>query len=187
MFRCSLTGLILAGFGDLLYEIVPWDVDFLSSRGLRPAGPLFKFTLLSGRFHELHLPHCQLLSGQFSHHGVHFVSLVLFKRLFGQTVFVYANLKNLPFSAIDGGQHFLSVAHLTGDHVDFITAGQVTDSHVIIDIAGFSCFGLVTSAASTAAIRGLVLLFSQPSASSIFVLLLPRNVCLTQVRGTSQY
>ncbi|XP_028259997.1 uncharacterized protein LOC114434793 isoform X2 [Parambassis ranga] len=144
VFRCSLTGLLLAGFGDLLYEIVPWDVDFLSSRGLRPAGPLFRFTLLSGRFHELHLPHCQLLS--------------------------------------DGGQHFLSVAHLTGDRVDFITAGQVTDSHVIIDIAGFSCFGLVTSAASTAAIRGLVLLFSQPSTSSIFVLLLPRNVCLTQVR-----
>lgn len=64
LFRCRLTGLKLEGVGDLLYQPVPWDLDFLSSKGLRPAGPLFRFTLLSGRFHRLHLPHCQLLSGQ---------------------------------------------------------------------------------------------------------------------------
>lgn len=64
LFHCRLTGLQLEGVGDLLYQLVPWDLDFLSSKGLRPAGPLFRFTLLSGRFHRLHLPHCQLLPGQ---------------------------------------------------------------------------------------------------------------------------
>lgn len=64
MFHCSLTGLELEGIGELLYQPVPWDLDFLSSKGLRPAGPLFRFTLLRGHFHRLHLPHCQLLSGQ---------------------------------------------------------------------------------------------------------------------------
>ncbi|XP_076583052.1 uncharacterized protein LOC143318534 isoform X2 [Chaetodon auriga] len=143
VFHCRQTGLLLEGIGDVVYQTVPWDVDFLFSKGLRPAGPLFRFTLLTGSFHRLHLPHCQLLS--------------------------------------DGGQHFLSVAHVTGDSVDIITPDQVTDSHVIIDISGFSCFGLVTSAASTGAIGGLVLLFSQLSDCSLFVLLLPRNVCVTQV------
>ncbi|XP_017259480.1 uncharacterized protein LOC108228439 isoform X2 [Kryptolebias marmoratus] len=142
--RCLWTDLVLEGFGDVVYEMVPWDVDFLSSKGLRPAGPLFRFTLLTGSFHKLHLPHCQLLSGKL--------------------------------------KHSLSVAHITRDHVDYITPGQVTDSHVIFDILGFSCFGLVTSRRSSQAIRSLVLLFSQPSNSAIFVLLLPRNVCLAQVR-----
>ncbi|XP_005732447.1 uncharacterized protein LOC102199075 [Pundamilia nyererei] len=123
--------------------MVPWDVDFLSSKGLQVAGALFRFHLLTGSFQRLHLPHCQLLS--------------------------------------DGGQHFLSVAHVTGDCVDFITPGQVTDSHVTVDISGFSCFGLVTPAPSDQ-IAGLVLIFSQPTNSTLFVLLLPRNVCLTQVR-----
>uniref|UniRef100_A0A668TK17 Uncharacterized protein n=1 Tax=Oreochromis aureus TaxID=47969 RepID=A0A668TK17_OREAU len=143
VFRCSLTGLVLEGFGDVVYEMVPWDVDFLSSKGLQVAGALFRFHLLTGSFQRLHLPHCQLLS--------------------------------------DGGRHFLSVAHVTGDCVDFITPGQVTDSHVTVDISGFSCFGLVTPAPSDQ-IAGLVLIFSQPTNSTLFILLLPRNVCLTQVR-----
>nr|XP_046246973.1 uncharacterized protein LOC124060274 [Scatophagus argus] len=143
VYRCSLTGLLLEGVGDVVYQMVPWDLDFLSSKGLRPAGPLFRFTLLTGIFHRLHLPHCQLLSGD--------------------------------------GQHFLSVAHVTGDSVDFITPGQVTDSHVIISVSGFSCFGLLTRASSNDAIGGLVLPFYQPSHHSLFVLLLPRNICLTKV------
>ncbi|XP_044056894.1 uncharacterized protein LOC122878302 isoform X2 [Siniperca chuatsi] len=143
VFRCSVTGLQLEGFGDVVYETVPWDVNFLSSKGLRPAGPLFRFTKLTGSFHRLHLPHCQLLS--------------------------------------DGGQHFLSVAHVTGDSVDFITPGQVTEDHAIVDVSGFSCFGLVMSAAPGTAIRGIVLLFSVLNDCSLFVLLLPRNVCIAQV------
>ncbi|XP_051259235.1 uncharacterized protein LOC127365297 [Dicentrarchus labrax] len=171
VFRCSLTGLLLEGFGDVVYQTVPWDLDFLSSKGLRPAGPLFRFTLLTGSFHRLHLPHCQLLS--------------------------------------DGRQHFLSVAHITGDSMDLITPGQVTDSHVIVDISSFSCFGLLSLAPSGSAISGLVLLFSltptlwstlvvlkcltnkvgldwigfsQLTDCLLYVLMLPRNVCLTQVR-----
>ncbi|XP_023119938.1 uncharacterized protein LOC111564535 [Amphiprion ocellaris] len=144
VFRCSLTGLLLEGCGDVLYQMVPWDLDFLASKDLRPAGPLFRFQLLSGRFHRLHLPHSQLPSG--------------------------------------GGKHSMSVAHVTGDCVDFITPGQVTDSHVIVDISGFSCFGLVKPVTSGGAIHGLVLLFSQPASSTLYVLLLPRNICLSQVR-----
>ncbi|KAK5618400.1 hypothetical protein CRENBAI_018956 [Crenichthys baileyi] len=143
VYSCPFTGLVLDGFGDVLYEMVPWNVDFLSSKGLRPAGPLFRFTLLTGTFDKLHLPHCQLLQ--------------------------------------DKGKTSLSVAHVTGDYLDFIP-GQVTHSHVIIKINGFSCFGLVTSAGSSQAIAGLVLLFFQPFNLSTFVVLLPRNMCLTQVR-----
>ncbi|XP_061592973.1 uncharacterized protein LOC133457682 [Cololabis saira] len=139
---CSLTGLMLEGCGDVVYEVVPWDVDYLSSRGLRPAGHLFRFILLSGSFQRLHLPHCQLISGR----------------------------------------HSVAVAHITGDSVTLVPPVQVTDSHVTVHIPGFSCFGLLTSTQSDEPIEGLVLLFSCPTTSSIFVLLLPRNVCLTQVR-----
>ncbi|XP_036971150.1 uncharacterized protein LOC119028864 isoform X2 [Acanthopagrus latus] len=148
VFLCSETGLLLEGVGDVVYQTVPWDLDFLSAKGLRPAGPLFRFKLLTGSFHRVHLPHCLL----------------------------------------DCAQHSLSVGHVTGDSVDFITPGQVTDSHVIIDISGFSCFGLVFRISppdsSRDAIGGLVLLFHRFSDSSLFVHLLPRNVCLTQVIKT---
>lgn len=78
-------------------------------------------------------------------------------------------------------QHLLSVAHATEDRVDLISPVQVSQDHVGVDVSGFSCFGLVTSRRNLGAIRGLVLLFSDQSESSLFVLLLPRNVCLTQV------
>ncbi|XP_056894800.1 uncharacterized protein LOC130528968 isoform X2 [Takifugu flavidus] len=146
LFHCRLTGLRLEGVGDVLYQLVPWDLDFLSSKGLRPAGPLFRFTLLSGRFHRLHLPHCQLLE-----------------------------------DVAEGGQHFLSVVHATEERVDFITPSHVTQSHVIVDVPGFSCFGLVTGRRNNSAIRGLVVLFSEIRQHLLFVLLLPRNICLTQV------
>ncbi|XP_068175715.1 uncharacterized protein [Antennarius striatus] len=143
VFRCSLTGLLLEGVGDVVYQIIPWDVGFLSSKGLRPAGPLFRFTLLTGSFHRLHLPHCQLLA--------------------------------------DGGRHSLSVAHVTVNSVDIITPGQVTEGHVIISISSFSCFGLVAPEEWSTKIKGLMLLFHQPRNNLLFVVLLPRNICLTQV------
>lgn len=65
MFRCSATGLQLEGAGELLYGPRPWNLDFLRGRGLQPAGPLFSFTVLSGSFQRLHLPHCCLHTGQF--------------------------------------------------------------------------------------------------------------------------
>ncbi|KAG8003313.1 hypothetical protein GBF38_018309 [Nibea albiflora] len=142
IFHCCKTGLLLAGIGDVVYQVIPWDVDFLSSKGLRPAGPLFRFTVISGSFHQLYLPHCQLTS--------------------------------------DGALN-LSVAHVTGDSVDFITPGQLTEHHVIIDVSGFSCFGLVMPVASNSPISGLVLIFSQLSTRSLFILLLQRNINLPQV------
>lgn len=66
MFRCSATGLQLEGAGELLYGPRPWNLDFLRVRGLQPAGPLFSFIILSGSFQRLHLPHCCVLTGQFS-------------------------------------------------------------------------------------------------------------------------
>lgn len=81
----------------------------------------------------------------------------------------------------DNCWHFLSVVHVTGDSMNLIKPDQVTDSHVIINVQGFSCFGLVTAVTCRAVIHGLVLLFSKLSEHSLFVLLLPRNVCLAQV------
>lgn len=69
--------------------------------------------------------------------------------------------------------------------MDLITPVQVSQGYVSVDVSGFSCFGLVTSTRNHGAIRGLVLLFSDLSESSLFVLLLPRNVCVTQVDETS--
>ncbi|XP_071373874.1 uncharacterized protein [Centroberyx affinis] len=151
VFRCSLTGLVLEGDGDVTYRTVPWDRKFLEAKGWIPAGPLFKFTCLRGSFHRLHLPHCQVFS--------------------------------------DGGRDFLSVAHVTEDRVDFVRPERTTDKHVVIGITGFSAFGLVREnepAAAGGPINGLVLLFHQPSVdpelySSLYVLLLPRNVVIPQV------
>ncbi|XP_075901752.1 uncharacterized protein LOC142900988 [Nelusetta ayraudi] len=71
VFRCSATGLQLEGAGELVYGPRPWNLDFLKRRGLQPAGPLFSFTILSGSFQRLHLPHCCLLTGG----GGHFLSV----------------------------------------------------------------------------------------------------------------
>lgn len=66
--------------------------------------------------------------------------------------------------------------------MDFLTPSRVTRSHVVVDVPGFSCFGLVTGQRSNSPIRGLVVLFSEVREHLLFVLLLPRNICLTQVR-----
>lgn len=84
-------------------------------------------------------------------------------------------------SFAEGSQHFLSVLHATEESVDFITPRHVTQDHVVIDVPGFSCFGLVTSRSNTSAIAGLVLVFWEKTERSLFVLLLPRNICLIQV------
>lgn len=51
---------------------------------------------------------------------------------------------------------------------------------MVIDVSGFSCFGLVTGRKSSA-LRSLLVIFYEPSQRSLFVLMLPRNICLTQV------
>lgn len=68
--------------------------------------------------------------------------------------------------------------------MDFISPAHVTQSHVIVDVPGFSCFGLVTGQRNNSAIRSLVVIFSEIRKRLLFVLLLPRNICLTQVHRT---
>ncbi|XP_074478403.1 NACHT, LRR and PYD domains-containing protein 1b allele 3-like [Sebastes fasciatus] len=86
-----------------------------------------------------------------------------------------------------GGGHFLSVAHLTDEDVEFISPHEITETHVIINITGFSGFGNVKDEDSPAdPVRALVLLFYKPPADPVLtsllnVLLLPRNVVLRDV------
>lgn len=65
--------------------------------------------------------------------------------------------------------------------MDFIAPRHVSKDYVVVDVSGFSCFGLVTSRRNHSPISALVLVFSEVTDRSLFVLLLPRNVCLTQV------
>ncbi|XP_070841860.1 caspase recruitment domain-containing protein 8-like [Chaetodon trifascialis] len=89
-----------------------------------------------------------------------------------------------------GGRHLLSAAHESDEGVEFITPHEVTETHVIIDITGFSAFGNVKDEDSPAEpVRALVLLFYRPPAdpdptSVLNVLLLPRNVVLRDVLRT---
>ncbi|XP_037612161.1 NACHT, LRR and PYD domains-containing protein 1a-like [Sebastes umbrosus] len=86
-----------------------------------------------------------------------------------------------------GGGDFLSVAHVTDEDVEFISPHEITETHVIINITGFSGFGNVKDEDSPAdPVRALVLLFYKPPAdpdpeSLLNVLLLPRNVVLRDV------
>lgn len=86
-----------------------------------------------------------------------------------------------------GGCHFLSVAHVKDEGVDFISPEKVTETHVVINITGFSGFGNVKDEDSPPVpVRALVLLFYRPSENPdlehlINVLLLPKNVSLRDV------
>ncbi|XP_034717601.1 NACHT, LRR and PYD domains-containing protein 1b allele 3-like [Etheostoma cragini] len=90
----------------------------------------------------------------------------------------------IPFT---GGRDFLSVAHVMEEGVEFIGPHRITDTHVIINITGFSGFGNVKDEDSPPdPVRALVLLFYRPPAdpdpkSLLNVLLLPRNVVLRDV------
>uniref|UniRef100_A0A4W5K2D9 CARD domain-containing protein n=1 Tax=Hucho hucho TaxID=62062 RepID=A0A4W5K2D9_9TELE len=87
-----------------------------------------------------------------------------------------------------GGCDFLSVAHVMDDSLEFIRDVQITDKHVILNINGFSAYGVVKEDDSpTVPIRSLVLLFYKlpvvPKKRSILnVLLLPRNVMIREVQ-----
>ncbi|XP_056219646.1 NACHT, LRR and PYD domains-containing protein 1b allele 3-like isoform X2 [Seriola aureovittata] len=99
---------------------------------------------------------------------------------------------HLPHCEISstGGCQFLSVAHVTEESMDFISPHEITETHVIINITGFSGFGNVKDEDSPlVTVRALVLLFYRPSPdpddeSVINVLLLPRNVSLRDVQRT---
>ncbi|XP_044032014.1 LOW QUALITY PROTEIN: NACHT, LRR and PYD domains-containing protein 1b allele 2-like [Siniperca chuatsi] len=89
-----------------------------------------------------------------------------------------------------GGCEFLSVAHVNDEGMEFIGPRKITETHVIINITGFSGFGNVKDEDSPPdPVRALVLLFYRPPAdpdptSLLNVLLLPRNVVLRDVLRT---
>nr|XP_046227728.1 uncharacterized protein LOC124049759 isoform X3 [Scatophagus argus] len=89
-----------------------------------------------------------------------------------------------------GGCDLLSVAHVNDEGIEFIIPHEITESHVVVNITGFSAFGNVKDADSPPdPVRALVLLFYRPPAdpdptSLLNVLLLPRNVVLQDVLRT---
>ncbi|XP_031667350.1 uncharacterized protein LOC109887372 isoform X8 [Oncorhynchus kisutch] len=98
---------------------------------------------------------------------------------------------HLPHCEIynSGGCDFLSVAHVTDDDIiEFLPPLETTETHVIINISGFSAYGEVKDEDSpTVPIRALVLLFYKPPVvpkkrSILNVLLLPRNVVIREVQ-----
>ncbi|XP_042174815.1 uncharacterized protein LOC112238112 isoform X2 [Oncorhynchus tshawytscha] len=98
---------------------------------------------------------------------------------------------HLPHCEIynSGGCDFLSVAHVTDDDIiEFLPPLETTETHVIINISGFSAYGEVKDEDSpTIPIRALVLLFYKPPVvpkkrSILNVLLLPRNVVIREVQ-----
>ncbi|XP_060920588.1 uncharacterized protein LOC132994325 [Labrus mixtus] len=99
---------------------------------------------------------------------------------------------HLPHCQIrsSGRPQFLSVAHVNEEGIEFIVPHNITETHVIINISGFSGFGIVKEEDSPPdPVRALVLLFYRPPAnpdpsSLLKVLLLPTNVVLRDVLRT---
>ncbi|XP_045072217.1 uncharacterized protein LOC123481042 [Coregonus clupeaformis] len=99
---------------------------------------------------------------------------------------------HLPHCEIhsEGGCDFLSVAHVTDDDsTEFLHPHETTETHVILNINGFSKYGITKDKeAPVSPIRGLVLLFYQlpddTNNSTLNVLLLPRNVDIDEVCKT---
>ncbi|XP_041823439.1 NACHT, LRR and PYD domains-containing protein 1b allele 2-like [Melanotaenia boesemani] len=89
-----------------------------------------------------------------------------------------------------GGGRFLSVAHIKDEGIEFIKPHDITETHVIINITGFSGFGNVKDEDSPPdPVQALVLLFYKPPDDPdlehlINVLMLPKNVSLRDVLRT---
>lgn len=86
-----------------------------------------------------------------------------------------------------GRCRFPSVAHVEDEGIEFIAPRKVTETHIIINIARFSGFGIIKDEdLAPEPVRALVLLFYRPPSSSdnsslLNVLLLPKNVVLRDV------
>ncbi|XP_015258553.1 PREDICTED: caspase recruitment domain-containing protein 8-like [Cyprinodon variegatus] len=85
-----------------------------------------------------------------------------------------------------GGCHFLSVAHMHDEGIDFIRPVKITETHVVINITGFSPFGNIKDEDSPPdLVQALVLLFHKhldpESDHLINVLMLPKNIVLEKV------
>ncbi|KAK2886762.1 uncharacterized protein [Channa argus] len=89
-----------------------------------------------------------------------------------------------------GGFQFLSVAHVTDEGIEFIRPQKITETHVVINITGFSGYGTVKDEDSPPdPVRALVLLFYRPPddpdpKSFLNVLLVPRNIVLKELLRT---
>ncbi|XP_039473384.1 NACHT, LRR and PYD domains-containing protein 1a-like isoform X1 [Oreochromis aureus] len=89
-----------------------------------------------------------------------------------------------------GGGQFLEVAHVNDEGIECITPHQITETHVVINITGFSCYGIVRDDTSPPGpVQALILLFYKPRAdpdprSVLSVLLVPGNVVIHQVLRT---
>ncbi|KAK2859824.1 hypothetical protein Q5P01_004444 [Channa striata] len=83
-----------------------------------------------------------------------------------------------------------SMAHVTDEGIEFIRPQKITETHVVLNITGFSGYGNVKDEDSPPdPVRALVLLFYRPPEdpdpeSLINVLLLPKNVSLWDVQRT---
>uniref|UniRef100_A0A3B4TJP0 FIIND domain-containing protein n=1 Tax=Seriola dumerili TaxID=41447 RepID=A0A3B4TJP0_SERDU len=100
---------------------------------------------------------------------------------------------HLPHCEISstGGCQFLSVAHVKEESMEFISPHEITETHVIINITGFSGFGNVKDEDSPPVpVRALVLLFYRPSpdpdVESVINVLLVTAVCTIKFKWTSQ-
>ncbi|XP_063065642.1 NACHT, LRR and PYD domains-containing protein 1a allele 5-like [Engraulis encrasicolus] len=69
LFQCRYTGLVfkMDTAGDVEYRTEPWSSTQLKDSYV-PAGPLFDIKCLEGTLSQLHLPHCEVLSGKGSKH-----------------------------------------------------------------------------------------------------------------------
>uniref|UniRef100_A0A4W5L4K9 FIIND domain-containing protein n=1 Tax=Hucho hucho TaxID=62062 RepID=A0A4W5L4K9_9TELE len=96
---------------------------------------------------------------------------------------------HLPHCEIlsEGGCDSLSVAHVTDDNTEFIQPHKITETHIIINITGFSAYGDVKDDdAPITSINAHVLLFYLPQPvprrrATLNVLLLPSNVVISEV------
>ncbi|XP_008296839.1 NACHT, LRR and PYD domains-containing protein 1-like [Stegastes partitus] len=95
---------------------------------------------------------------------------------------------HLPHCQIRPTAGSLAVAHVTDDGIKFITPLKITETHLVINITGFSAFGNVKDEDSPPdPVRALVLLFYRPPddpdvTSILNVLLLPRNIVIRDLQ-----
>ncbi|XP_072235140.1 caspase recruitment domain-containing protein 8-like [Leuresthes tenuis] len=89
-----------------------------------------------------------------------------------------------------GACNFLSVAHMTDEGIEFISPHKITETHVIINITGFSGLGNVKDEDSPPdPVQALILLFyklpdDHNVRSLLNVLLVPRNIVIRDLQRT---
>jgi len=89
-----------------------------------------------------------------------------------------------------GAWNFLSVAHMTDEGIEFISPHKITETHLIINITGFSGLGNVKDEDSPPdPVQALILLFyklpdDHVVRSLLNVLLVPRNIVIQDLRRT---